>query len=75
MGFRLMKSESETDRLFRETGTGNVFLFNISFCVCGAPPCATRGRIFREGGCSRCRTGCVRRIAGIVSTQVEIVNV
>ena len=49
MGFRLMKSESETDRLFRETGTGNVFLFNISFCVCGAPPCATRGRIFREG--------------------------
>ena len=68
MGFRLMKSESETDRLFRETGTGNVFLFNISFCVCGAPPCATRGA-FSE------RAGCVRRIAGIVSTQVEIVNV
>ena len=49
MGFRLMKSESATDRLFRATGTGNVFLFNISFCVCGALPCATRGRIFQRG--------------------------
>ena len=49
MGFRLMKSESETDRLFRETGTGNVFLFNISFCVLWCAPLRDEGAHFQRG--------------------------
>lgn len=68
MGFRLMKANPRRTA-YSGKPEREMFFSSILVFVFVVRPLARRGGAFSE------RAGCVRRIAGIVSTQVEIVNV